>query len=77
MTSSQYGRPTKAEFLCVFSVLYRRGKNAKKISIIEKKGLVTSVKISLCVAPSSYSRLWKDRGTVTPRKMGPTKRYKP
>ena len=69
MMSSQHGRPTKAEFLCVFFVLYRREKNAKKISVIKKKGLVTSVKISLCVAFSSYSRLWKDRGTVTPRKM--------
>ena len=70
MTSTQHGSPTNVEFLCVFTVLYRSEKNAKKISIIEKKGLVTSVKISLCVAPS-YSRLWKDRRTVTPRKMGP------
>ena len=60
-----------------FFASYRREKNAKKISIIEKKGIVTSVKISLCVALSSYSCLWKDRGTVTPRKMRSTKRYKP
>ena len=61
--SSQHGRPTKAEFLCVFPVLYRREKNAKKISVIEKKGIITLVKISLCVALASYSRLRKDGET--------------
>ena len=54
MTSSQHVHPTKAEFLCVFPVLYRREKNVKKISVTEKKGLVTLVKTTLQILLYMY-----------------------